>query len=84
MKTYLESGENMKALLTEDGVVAGETFLCGTCFYGPDGAQNQAYAREQASQSDDVNPESNFEDCTGHVAPCCICGVYEIIEGDTE
>lgn len=75
----------MKTLLTDQGTAAGETFLCGTCFYGPDGLLNQAYAREQAALTDDVEPDSLFEDCTGNnAAPCCICGVYEIIERDTE
>lgn len=70
----------MKALLTDQGTAAGETFLCGTCFYGPDGLSNQAYARKQA-HSYDVNPDSEFEDCTGNeAASCCVCGVYEMLE----
>lgn len=72
----------MRALLTYQGTAAGETFLCGTCFYGPDGLLNQAYAREQAACADDVDPDGPFEDRTGNDAvPCCICGVYEILEG---
>jgi hypothetical protein len=71
----------MRALLTLDRVAAVETFLCGTCFYGPYGLVNQGYAREQAALTNDVDPDSPFEDCTGdNAAPCCICGIYEVTE----
>ena len=62
----------MKSLLTDQGTAAAETALCKNCY--PDEA-NQGYAREMASQADDIDPESNFVDCTGNDAlECIICG----------
>lgn len=62
----------MKALVTDQGTAAQEAALCDECFKDE---ANQAYAREQASQSDDVNADSEFVDCTGNDAlSCCICG----------
>lgn len=71
----------MKALCTEQGIAAGETFLCNECYLDE---ANQAYAREMASQSDDVNPNSDFVDCSeNHASNCCICGrdIFDESEG---
>lgn len=66
----------MKCLITDRGTAAAETFLCDICFKD---AANQGYAREMASQSDDVKPTSDFVDCTDNdAAGCCICGAYSI------
>lgn len=67
-----ESGRGkMWALMSEQGTAASETSLCAECFPDPD---NQAYAREMAAQSDDVNPESGFLDFSDNYAlHCCIC-----------
>jgi hypothetical protein len=62
----------MFALVTDQETAAAETALCGDCFQQP---ENQGYAREQASQSDDVDPNSDFQDCSQNDAlECCICG----------
>ena len=75
----------MRCLLSDQDTAAAETFLCGTCYYGPDGYENQSYARECAAQSEDINPIADFVDCTGNdAAGCCICGVYEWIDKDED
>ena len=62
----------MKALVTEQGTATQETALCDLCYPKP---ENQGYAREMASRTDDINPESKFVDCSGNDAlECCICG----------
>lgn len=62
----------MKALCTEQGTAGHETALCEKCYLDK---ANQGYAREMASQSDDINPTNDFVDCTGNTAlECCICG----------
>ena len=62
----------MKCLVSDQGTAAGETGLCEVCYKD---TANQGYAREMASQSDDVDPKSNFIDCSGNDAmECCICG----------
>ena len=61
----------MKCLRTDQGTAAHETGLCDNCY--PAHA-NQCYAREMASQSDDVDPESEFVDCSENDAVSyCIC-----------
>lgn len=62
----------MKCLVTDQGTAAAETGLCEKCYRD---SANQGYAREMASQSDDVDPNSDFVDCSGNDAvECCICG----------
>ena len=62
----------MKCLVTDQGTDAVETGLCSECYKD---AGNQAYSREMASRSDDINPNSDFVDCSGNYAvECCICG----------
>ena len=62
----------MRTLLTEQGTATPETALCETCY--PNNA-NQGYAREMASRTDDINPKSDFTDCSENEAvQCCICG----------
>ncbi len=61
----------MRALLTNQGTAADETGLCYSCY--PD-EKNQKYAREMASRCDDIDPNSEFVDCTENDAiGCCIC-----------
>ncbi len=61
----------MKVLVTNQGTAAAETGLCNKCYELP---ENQAYAREMAAQSDDVDPNSDFVDCDFNDAvECCIC-----------
>ncbi|HUU88688.1 MAG TPA: hypothetical protein VMX17_13185 [Candidatus Glassbacteria bacterium] len=61
----------MKCLLTDQGTAASETGLCDKCYLD---SANQGYAREMASQSDDVDPTRDFVDCSGNGAvECCIC-----------
>tara|TARA_Y100000310_G_scaffold244963_1_gene249875 strand:+ start:913 stop:1128 length:216 start_codon:yes stop_codon:yes gene_type:complete len=47
------------ALTTEDGTAAAETALCYKCYTK---AENVAYAREMAAQSDDLDPNASFVD----------------------
>lgn len=55
----------------ENGTAAKEAALCESCKNDP---QNVAYCQEMASQSDDLNPESNMVDCSdNHELNCCIC-----------
>jgi len=62
----------MKCIPTEQGTGNSDTALCKICFLKP---ENQAYAREQASMTDDINPTDNFVDCSDNDAiDCCICG----------
>ena len=62
----------MKTLVTNQGTATPETTLCEVCYKQ---LENQTYAREMASQADDINPNSEFVDCTGNDAvECCICG----------
>lgn len=66
----------MFSLVNDQGTAAYETSLCENCMSEKD---NQLYAREMAGQSilDDVDPESDFVDCSGNeVILCIICG-YE-------
>ena len=66
----------MKALLSDQETASHETALCEVCFAA---IENRAYAREQASQSGDVDPESPFVDCSGNSAlNCCICNSDEL------
>ena len=58
------------ALLTCVGIPALETVLCGKCFAD---RQNQAYAREMASQSDDTDPAGEFVLCDTCAVNCCVC-----------
>lgn len=60
------------ALLTNEGIPAEETILCEVCYKS---YENRQYSREQASQSDDVDPEQEFEELaeTFNVVECCIC-----------
>lgn len=70
----------MKTLVTDQGTATIETGLCTTCY--PD-AKNQAYAREMASRTDDINPDSNFIDCSQNEdINCCICGKYKMTVTD--
>jgi hypothetical protein len=59
------------ALYAANGTPAKETALCSACALGDDGA-SLAYAREQASQADDVEPMSAFQPCDPAL-PCCHC-----------
>ena len=61
----------MKCLVNDQGTAAAETGLCEKCYDTP---SNQSYAREMASQSDDVDPDGDFVDCSENDAVgCCIC-----------
>lgn len=61
----------MHALVSDQGTAAIEAALCENCFKEE---ANKKYAREMASQSDDVNPEGNFVDCSENDAlKCCVC-----------
>ncbi len=61
----------MKCLVTDQGTAAYETGLCNNCYLA---SANQCYAREMASQSDDIDPKSKFVDCSENDAvSCCIC-----------
>ena len=61
----------MKCLITDQGTAADETGLCEVCYTNH---ANQSYAREMASRTDDVDPGSEFIDCSENDAiECCIC-----------
>ena len=61
----------MKCLITNQGTAADETGLCDSCFVWQ---FNKQYAREMASRCDDIDPESEFVDCSENDAiSCCIC-----------
>ncbi len=65
----------MEALVTNQGTATPETGLCKQCFLK---SENQAYAREMASQTDDIDPKGEFIDCSGNKSiTCCICGTSE-------
>ena len=65
----------MKALVTEQNTATHETGLCECCYKL---SENRGYAREMASRTDDIDPTSNFVDCTGNdTIQCIICGKYE-------
>jgi hypothetical protein len=70
----------MKCLVTDQGTAAAETFLCEECFKLE---ENLCYAREMASQADDIDPQSTFVDCSENdAAGCCICGDDIYSEGE--
>tara|TARA_B100001778_G_scaffold334952_2_gene349493 strand:- start:16017 stop:16244 length:228 start_codon:yes stop_codon:yes gene_type:complete len=55
----------------ENGTAATEAAICEDCMKDP---ANVAYCREQASQADDLDPESDLVDCSENDAlRCCIC-----------
>ena len=61
----------MMVLVTDQGTAAAETGLCEKCYTD---YANQGYAREMASQSDDVDRDGKFVDCSENDAvSCCIC-----------
>ena len=63
----------MKCILTDQGTGNSDTALCSVCYQL---TENEAYAREMASRTDDINPTDDFVDCSGNEAvDCCICGV---------
>ena len=51
----------MKCLVTNQGTAAAETGICNVCF---EDKANRAYIREMASQADDIDPNSDFIDCS--------------------
>ena len=68
----------MKVLVTDQRTAAAETALCNTCYKnGP----NRSYAKEMASQSDDIPTPYKFIDANFNDAlQCCICGKYAFEE----
>jgi hypothetical protein len=61
----------MYALMAENETAAKETAICKDCFKDE---ANQAYIREQASQSDDTDANAAFVDCSDEDLVCCVCG----------
>jgi len=62
----------MNALVTKQGTATTETALCNSCFLYD---ENTDYAREMASQTDDIDPASEFMNCNENDAlNCIICG----------
>ena len=61
----------MITIPSEQGTATYETALCTKC----DSPINRKYAREQAVNTDDINPTDDFVDCSENDAiECCICG----------
>lgn len=63
----------MKCLVSDQGTGTHETALCENCYKDE---ANQLYARNMACNADDIDPESDFVDCSGNDAlDCVICGI---------
>jgi len=65
--------ETFHCIPNDQGTGTYETCLCSECFEKP---ENIAYARDRASNTDDIDPFGKFEDCSQNDAlECCICGM---------
>ncbi len=61
----------MITIPTEQGIATPETALCVNC----DTPTNRGFAREQAANTNDIDPTGDFVDCSENdVIDCCICG----------
>jgi hypothetical protein len=62
---------NWYFLLSDEDIPAPETCLCEKCFKGEEAKE---YAREMASQSDDVDPDGEFRKYVPNGNQvCCFC-----------
>ena len=67
----------MRCLVSNQGTATAETALCLKCYT----FKNKCFARQQAAQTDDIDPNGDFEDCSENdCIACCICGagIYDL------
>ena len=66
------SGISLFCIPTEQGTGNSDSCLCGDCITDID---NRCHARDMAGNTDDIDPDGEFVECSENTAiECCICG----------